>query len=637
MDQGQNDSACAAYVYDEDVLDFLVKYDNNLGGVVAELQPDCVTIVNSQFLVAYRGAYDAQGQLLSRDVLFRIGYDRIPKCFGLMDTSAIQAIGAPQVQTTQGLSLKGEDVLIGFVDTGIDFAHPVFRRADGSSRVAAIWDQTEMSYQMMQENGRVNRAEEVNSESVARLQADSRPIFGYGREYTNEMLTYALQADQPYAIVPSRDENGHGTFLASVAAGALYEQEDTIFTGVAPEAEILMVKLKPAKRRLREFFLIPDDVPCYSEADIVLGIKYLINKAIELKKSLVICLGIGSSQGDHNGNLNLELYLDTIVTLPGVCVVGSAGNELGSGAHASSQNRTSYSEAGIISGQSRSSYSEAGIVSGQNRLERSEMEIYVEAENPGFCMEIWGRAPSLYQIVVVSPTGERFDRLPPNRDAAAMITYLYEGTVLYAENVVVENNSGDPFVLLRFERPAAGIWRIEVEESYNSYPVGYDAWLPIRQFVQDGTRFSRPDPEVILCAPANARGTITVAGYNHQNSSIYPASSRGYTRKGRIQPDFAAPAVDVFGAFAGGSGTLPLFARRSGTSVAAAFAAGAAALLLEWGIVQGNHYGLNTEVVRQMLIRGTRPVADITYPNPSWGWGVLDVGRAFGVLREGRV
>ena len=244
MDQSQNDSACAAYVYDEDVLDFLVKYDNNLGGVVAELQPDCVTIVNSQFLVAYRGAYDAQGQLLSRDVLFRIGYDRIPKCFGLMDTSAIQAIGAPQVQTTQGLSLKGEDVLIGFVDTGIDFAHPVFRRADGSSRVAAIWDQTEMSYRMMQENGRVNRAEEVNSESVARLQADFRPIFGYGWEYTNEMLTYALQADQPYAIVPSRDENGHGTFLASVAAGALYEQEDTIFTGVAPEAEILMVKLK---------------------------------------------------------------------------------------------------------------------------------------------------------------------------------------------------------------------------------------------------------------------------------------------------------------------------------------------------------------------------------------------------------
>lgn len=617
MDQGLYDSVCSAYVYDEDVLDFLVKYDNNLNGVMTQVKPDCVTIVNSQFLVGYRRVFDTQGQPISSGELFRIGYDRIPKCFGLMDTSAVQAIGAPQVQTAQGLSLMGKDVLIGFVDTGIDFAHPVFRRADGTSRVAAIWDQTEEAYRA---------GEESDLENIARLQADSRPIFGYGREYTNELITYALQTERPYAIVPSRDENGHGTFLASVAAGSVYARDDTVFTGVAPEADILMVKLKPAKERLREFFLIPDGVPCYAESDIVLAVKYLINKAQELKKPLVICLGIGSSQGDHNGNLNLELYLDTIVTLPGICVVGSAGNELGSGAHVS----------GAVTSMGIGQLPGAGVGT-ENRMARSEIEIYVEDGNPGFCMEIWGRAPSLYQMIVFSPTGERFDRLPPNRDAAAMITYLYEGTVLYAENVVVEDNSGDPFVLLRFVRPAAGIWRIEVVESYNSYPAGYDAWLPIRQFLQEGTRFSRPDPEVILCAPANARGTITVAGYNHLNNSLYRESSRGYTRKGRIQPDFAAPAVNVFGAFAGGSGTLPLFTRRSGTSVAAALTAGVAALLLEWGIVSGNNYGFNTEVIRQILIRGVRTVVDVPYPNPSWGWGVLDVGHAFEMLREGSV
>lgn len=207
--------------------------------------------------------------------------------------------------------------------------------------------------------------------------------------------------------------------------------------------------------------------------------------------------------------------------------------------------------------------------------------------------------------------------------------------MLYAENIVVENNSGDPLVLLRFERPTAGIWKVEVSESYNSFPAGYDAWLPIRWFLRGDIRFTRPDPEVILCAPANARGTITVAGYNHRDNSMYQESSRGYTRKGRIQPDFAAPAVEVYGAFAGGSGTRPLFARRSGTSVAAAFAAGAAALLLEWGIVQGNRYSLNTEVIRQLLIRGTKPVVDTVYPNPSWGWGVLDLARAFELLRSG--
>ena len=187
---------------------------------------------------------------------------------------------------------------------------------------------------------------------------------------------------------------------------------------------------------------------------------------------------------------------------------------------------------------------------------------------------------------------------------------------------------------MRFERPAAGIWRIEVTENYNGFPAGYDAWLPIRQFLTGATRFSRPDPEVILCAPANARGTITVAGYNHLDNSLYLESSRGYTRKGRIQPDFAAPAVQVSGAFAGGTGKRPLFVRRSGTSVAAALTAGAAALLLQWGVVQGNNYGMNTEVIRQILIRGTTKVMDIAYPNPSWGWGVLDVARAFERLRE---
>lgn len=602
MDSVLYNTACDGFAYDEDKLELLVKYDNNLISVQQLLKPDCITIVNSQFLVAYRNAYDNAGDPLLKSALFQIRYDNIPKCFGLMDTSAVRAVGADQVQALPGLSLTGRDVLIGFVDTGIDFANPLFLRPDGTTRVTAIWDQTEAAY-------RDNREE-------------TTAVFGYGREYTEPVLSAAIRSGQPYNEVPCRDEEGHGTFLASVAAGNVYLDDAESFSGVAPEAEIVMVKLKQASRRLREFYLIADDVPCYSEADIMLGVKYLINKALELRKPLVICLGIGTSQGDHNGNLNLELYLDTIVTLPGICVVASAGNELGSGGHFSSN--ASYS----LNNQNNSLQTRA-------RLVRDETEIFVGADHPGFCMELWGRAPSLYQVAIVSPTGERFERLVPNQDNYGLITFLYEGTMLYAENIVVENNSGDPLVLLRFERPTAGIWKVEVAESYNSFPAGYDAWLPIRWFLRGDIRFTRPDPEVILCAPANARGTITVAGYNHRDNSMYQESSRGYTRKGRIQPDFAAPAVEVYGAFAGGSGTRPLFARRSGTSVAAAFAAGAAALLLEWGIVQGNRYSLNTEMIRQLLIRGTKPVVDTVYPNPSWGWGVLDLARAFELLRSG--
>ena len=230
------DSACGAYIYDEDVLDFLVKYDNNLAGEMQILQPDCRTIINSQFLVAYRSALDTSGAPLSTDLLLGLGYDRIPKCFGLMDTSALHGIGIGAVQTVPGLSLSGKDVLVGFIDTGIDFANPLFRRADGTCRVTAIWDQTQAAY----EAGGQNMS--MQSEEI-----DTRPIFGYGREYPQELLNLAIQTEQPYQIVPSRDTDGHGTFLASVAAGNTYLDGDDIFSGVAPESDIIMVKAASAR------------------------------------------------------------------------------------------------------------------------------------------------------------------------------------------------------------------------------------------------------------------------------------------------------------------------------------------------------------------------------------------------------
>ncbi len=599
MDGSDMRSVCGEYIYDEDVWDFLVKYNNNLTGVTQYLQPDCITLINNQFLVAYKNHYDAQGKPLTQGDLFRVGYEQIPKCFGLMDMSGPQSVGVLQVQNFPGLSLKGKDVLVGFIDTGIDYRSSLFRNTDGTTRIQAIWDQTE--------------------EAFLQMEPDTESIFGYGREYRKEKLDEALRAEMPYTVVPSRDTNGHGTFLASIACAGYYEEDGEAFTGVAPESGILVVKLKPAKKRLRNYFKVPEDVPCYSEVDIILAVKYLLNKAFELQRPLAICLGVGTSQGDHDGNLNLELYLDSIVTLPGVCVVSSAGNELGSGGHFSSGSQMR-SNAGVYS------------VDSKNREKKSEMELYLNTFNPGFCLEIWGKAPSLYRVAVISPTGERFDALSSNRDSSGEITFLYEGTHVYGESIVVEDNSGDPFTFLRFEDVTTGIWRIEVTETYSSFPVGYDAWLPIREFRQGEIRFSAPDPEVILCAPGNARGTITVAGYNHLDNSLYLNSSRGYTRKGRIQPDIAAPAVDVYGAFAGGNQVL--FTRRSGTSIASAFTAGAAALLLEWGIARANNYSFNTEVIRQILIRGASQLVDIPYPNVSWGWGALNLYQSFEILRN---
>ena len=152
-------------------------------------------------------------------------YNSVPKCYTLLDTQALEQSGIIQVQNYPTLNLQGSGVLIGFIDTGIDYQNPIFRNLDGSSRIVGIWDQT------IQEG---------------------QPPEGllYGREYTQEQIDVALQSDNPLEFVPSRDENGHGTFVASVAAGSASEENQ--FLGAAPESKIAVVKLKPAKQYLKD-------------------------------------------------------------------------------------------------------------------------------------------------------------------------------------------------------------------------------------------------------------------------------------------------------------------------------------------------------------------------------------------------
>ena len=570
--------SCEDIIYSEEYGSYLIKYDNDLEGVYDTVNPDCVTIINNQFLVAYKRIDEERN-------IYEFGYNSVPKCYGLMDTTAVEAMGVEQVRNLPGLSLTGKEVLIGFVDTGIDYTNPLFIDRSGRSRIEYIWDQ--------------------NKPQIS----GGRTVFNYGNEYSREEIDEALSSDNPYSVVPSADENGHGTFLASLAAGGVDEEES--FTGVAPEARILVVKLRQAKQNLRDYMLINDSALCYSEDDIILGVKYLINKAIELDRPIVICLGIGTSQGDHNGNTNLELYINTLSNLRGVCVVAPVGNELGFGGHFSGNNQI-------------------------NQIESEEsVEITVGENNKGFVLELWGNAPGILEVNVLSPTGERLGNISPIRNDRREITFVYEGTRVYVDNFVVDTYSGDQLYVFRFLNPTRGIWNINVKETTGIMGRGFDAWLPINQFLNGDVKFVRPDPNVTICAPGNGRGVITVAGYNHTNNALYVNSSRGFARNGRIKPDITAPAVDIYGAFSKTTQNRgSLYTRRSGSSLGCALTAGVIALIMEWALIKGNNYGITTEVIRQMLIRGANQVADVEYPNPSWGWGVTDIYKTFNVIRS---
>ena len=152
---------------------------------------------------------------------------------------------------------------------------PSFRNLDGTTRIAGIWDQTIQD-------------------------GDPPEGFLYGTEYTEERINAALHSESPQELISSEDTDGHGTFVASVAAGSA--ESSGQFLGAAPEAVIAMVKLKPAKKYLKEFFAVAEDAHCYQENDILAGLRYLNELARRREMPLVICMAIGTSFGGHNGD-----------------------------------------------------------------------------------------------------------------------------------------------------------------------------------------------------------------------------------------------------------------------------------------------------------------------------------------------
>lgn len=580
---------CEYAVYSEDYVNYIMKYDFDLSGQIALFEPDCVRVIASRYAVAYKK------QSMGTES-FRFGYNAIPKCYGLMQNTSIEATNVERIRRIPGLGMTGKDVIIGIVDTGIDYRNKLFRNNDGTTRISAIWDQTEPSAEGM----------------LSGSGPSSGINMGYGTVYVKADIDSALQSDNPLEIVSETDDIGHGTFFASIAAGGLDIDND--FLGMAPECDIAVVKLKQAKKNLRDFYMINEAAICYQEDDIIEGIEFLLKVASILRKPIVILLGLGTSQGDHDGNSYLEEYIDRLSGFRGTAVVCSGGNELGSAGHYSSASVRTENIAGNISDADR-------------------VEIAVGRGERGFALEIWGQTPGIISVGITSPTGEIVQNIGANitsLNAGREINFLYEQTTVYIENILFEENSGDQLIFMRFTNPAEGIWTININRDME-VDTEYNIWLPIKQFLTSDTFFVRPEPNITLCSPANGHEILVAAGYNHRDNSIYPMSSRGFTRYGRRKPDVAAPSVNVYGAWKNN-----LYTTLSGTSVGAAHLAGAAALIFDWAITKGNYTNMFTGVMRQMIIRGAyRPSGEV-YPNRSWGWGILDMAGIFEALRSNR-
>ena len=517
--------------------------------------------------------YPLEEELFQNYYEYGFFYNTIPKLFTLLDLESLEASGILAVQNQPVLGLKGQDVLIGFIDTGIDYTHPAFRRPDGLSRIVGIWDQT--------------------------LQTGQPPFdLNYGTAYSQEELNQALGMENPFSLVPSRDENGHGTFLAGVAAGSALPQQS--FSGAAPEALIAIVKLKPAKEYLKEIFYVTGSAPAYQSTDIMLGIRYLILLADALKKPLVICIGLGSNQGSHSGSSPLDSMLSVTDQYRGIHAVTAAGNEAGKAHHF------------------------YGTAANSGAYEA--VEILVEPGTSGFCAELWGQPPEVYAVGFESPLGEVIQKLPPRISFSENISFILENTRIFVTSEIVQTVSGQQLIFIRFSDPTPGSWKIRVyTDSFNNG--NYHIWLPITGFSDPDVRFLRPNPDTTLTVPSASVSTMTTAAYNAYDNSLFLNSSRGFTRTGQIKPDFAAPGVNVFGPNLRGA-----FTTATGTSVAAAITAGACAQMVEWGMRRTPPRIFNNSELKALFIRGADRSRQELYPNREWGYGTLNVYQVFSSL-----
>lgn len=557
---------CREMIISEEYIDLIVNsayYDiNNIGR-------GCYVNVNENIINLY---IPKEGNPpLSLDFY---SYEGIPKLYTVLEETAnvSESIFA-QIQNRQ--QLDGEGILLGFVDTGITYESPAFRNLDGSSRIQYIWDQT----------------------------VDGAPPDGflYGSEYDKRQIDEALRAINPKELVPSFDNNGHGTFIASIACGS--EESVNGLTGIAPKADIAVVKLKEAKQYLKEFFLISEEIshPVYQENDIILGLKYLEEKARAQGKVLVVCFALGSNNGNFASLPFLATYIEYLSGGKNYITIGTGGEA----------NKRHHYSGNISAGETR------------------EIEIRTSGNNTGFWLELWGKEPDIYSVGITSPGGDIIDKIVYEIGETQEYNFIFEKTKVTVDYLLYGTRDETPLIIIRMSTPSDGVWKIQLNGE-RVLSGNINAFLPLQQFVQGETYFLESDPYRTLVSPAAAEDGFTVGAYDTRTNSIFYSSGRGYPIDEYVKPDVVALGVNVLGASGRNDGTLDAY---SGTGISSAIVAGCLALFLQWAIVQGNVPDVGNTIVKNFMKQSATRSDNRQYPNREWGYGAINLDEMLALFR----
>lgn len=581
---------CGKLFYSEEYSSHIIEYEGDIISAISKNEDVCVIPLDERnAVIAVRKG--SIGEIAKK--YKEIVYVEQSAVYTLTALSPLDTSNISKFHENPYLNLTGKDVIVGIIDTGIDYLNKEFIFEDDTTKILRIWDQSE--------NG--NNPPEIYSKEIKinDVGAPTEYIL-FGNEYKEDQINLAIKASNegknPYDIVKTRDENGHGTAVAGII-GAKGRGE---VKGAAPDCNFVIVKLKQAKRFfLEEEGVDKSNVAAFNDADILLGIKYIYEISKELKKPLVIVLPIGTNKGAHDGTSTVERYVDEISKIKGIAVVTGTGNQGESSTHTS------------------------GKFSKKDEIINTELKVDNEEKNLSF--NIWCRKPDKISIGIVSPSGEVIEKIQAKLMESEEIKFIFEGSRVFVQYYYPEEITGDELISVQIKNAKGGIWQIRL---YGDIVVDgrYDIWLNQSELLSEGTKFLNPDPLTTAMIPSTSIRIITCAAYDQDNNSILSYSGRGYTRDGRVVPNVAVGGVAVKTTMPGGGVTTV-----SGSSAATAVLGGAVALMLQWGIVDKNDETMYSTKIKTYLIRGTKKRPGDIYPNPQWGYGILDLNGVFENMR----
>jgi subtilisin family serine protease len=479
-----------------------------------------------------------------------------------MDLSAA-SIGATAVQRPP-LSLSGRGVIIGIVDTGIDLWHPAFRRTNGRSAVLSLWDQT-----------------------LRPIAPEQPPTgFGYGVEYSSSQIAVALTAGRTTQALRHRDSHGHGTHVASIAAGSAAP-----YAGIAPDADLIVVATANDSKALGDSARTLD------------AIRYVFERAAALGRPAVVNLSLGNYIGPHDGTSLLERGIDRLLSQPGRMLVKAAGNAGGARCHA------------------------GGSLAPSQQI---TLPFDVAPTNEQATIDLWYETVGQFEAVLIDPDG---NATPTVSGDELREDFLPHGNRVLISSILGNPANGDNRLYIVIDPSSAptlrpGRWQLRLQARQNLGSARFDAWI------ERGNQPPRFAPEVAeermtVSVPGTAQHVIAVAAYSDRlaNRTAAPTarlvdfSSRGPTRDGREQPVIAAPGENIAAARSADSNRTPFgaieWALLSGTSMAAPHVTGAVALLLQRDPM------LSAAHIRARIVAAAHQHSD----RDGWGAGRIDLGR----------